>query len=169
VRALLHEPPVLLLDEPTSAMDPESARIVREVIIGLRSSERAVVLCTHNLIEAEIMADQIAIIRQGKIILQGAPQELKRTYFGPPEYEVRLAAPRDGWSAEYPAGITMVAEGPDWIRFRCENPLENNPVLLRQLLMGGLSVFSFQEVTRSMEQVYSLAINQAPGEGAFDG
>ena len=48
-RALIHEPPVLLLDEPTSAMDPESARLVRDSLIELQSSERAVIICTHNL------------------------------------------------------------------------------------------------------------------------
>ena len=52
-RALLHDPPVLLLDEPTSAMDPESARMVRNAILKLRSTERSIILCTHNLVEAE--------------------------------------------------------------------------------------------------------------------
>ncbi len=64
VRALLHDPPVLLLDEPTSAMDPESARTVRDEIQGLRTSERTIILCTHNLTEAEELADQIAITPQ---------------------------------------------------------------------------------------------------------
>ena len=65
-RAMLHDPPVLLLDEPTSAMDPESARLVRDSIRELRSARRSIVICTHNLAEAEELADHIAIIRQGK-------------------------------------------------------------------------------------------------------
>ena len=81
-RALLHEPPVLLLDEPTSAMDPESARQVRDAILELRSSERAIILCTHNLAEAEELADQIAIIRRGRIIVQGTPEALKQDVLG---------------------------------------------------------------------------------------
>ena len=48
-RALMHDPPVLLLDEPTSAMDPESARLVRDEIARLRSSQRTIIICTHNL------------------------------------------------------------------------------------------------------------------------
>jgi ABC-2 type transport system ATP-binding protein len=55
-RALLHEPPILLLDEPTSAMDPESARLVRDEIARLRSEQRTIVICTHNLAEAEQLA-----------------------------------------------------------------------------------------------------------------
>ena len=61
-RALLHDPPVLLLDEPTSAMDPESARLVRNMIQELRSSDRTVMICTHNLSEAEELADRIATV-----------------------------------------------------------------------------------------------------------
>ena len=61
-RALMHEPPVLLLDEPTSAMDPESARLVRDEIARLKSSQRTIVICTHNLADAEALADIIAII-----------------------------------------------------------------------------------------------------------
>ena len=64
-RSLLHSPPVLLLDEPTSAMDPASARLVRNAIKTLRSEERAIIVCTHNLAEAEELADKIAIIRAG--------------------------------------------------------------------------------------------------------
>jgi ABC-2 type transport system ATP-binding protein len=76
-RAMVHNPPVLLLDEPTSAMDPESARLVRDSIHGLRNANRAIIICTHNLPEAEELADQIAIIRKGRIIIQGTSSELK--------------------------------------------------------------------------------------------
>ena len=89
-RALIHNPPVLLLDEPTSAMDPESARLVRDSIVELRSAERAIILCTHNLVEAEELADQIAIIRRGKIIAQGSPIGLKHMLLGHGEFEVHL-------------------------------------------------------------------------------
>ncbi len=82
VRAMLHDPPVLLLDEPTSAMDPESAKTVRDAIHELRDSHRTILLCTHNLSEAEILADQIAIIRRGKIIYQGEIKQLKRELLG---------------------------------------------------------------------------------------
>jgi ABC-2 type transport system ATP-binding protein len=82
VRALLHNPPVLLLDEPTSAMDPESARVVRDAILGLRSQEVTIILCTHNLAEAEELADKVAIIRRGRIIYDGVIDGLKRTLLG---------------------------------------------------------------------------------------
>ena len=62
-RALLHEPPVVLLDEPTSGLDPASARHVRDLILQLRRDGRAVLVSTHNLAEAEELADRIAILK----------------------------------------------------------------------------------------------------------
>ena len=65
VRAMLHDPQVLFLDEPTSTMDPHSAKLVRDAILQLRQEKRTVIICTHNLAEAELLADRIAIIRHG--------------------------------------------------------------------------------------------------------
>ncbi len=62
-RALLHEPPVLLLDEPTSGLDPASARHMRDLVLALRSEGRAVLVSTHNLAEAEELADRIAVLK----------------------------------------------------------------------------------------------------------
>ena len=95
-RALLHDPPVLLLDEPTSAMDPESARLVRDAIHELRSASRAIIICTHNLAEAEELADQIAIIRRGSIIASGPPDELKLSCSGRRSTRCAWAAALDG-------------------------------------------------------------------------
>lgn len=158
-RALLHDPPVLLLDEPTSAMDPESARLVRDAIRDLRSEERAIVICTHNLAEAEELADKIAIIRRGKIIAQGSPKALMSRLLGPEEYELRLATPLNGRHPELPPGATITASGSDWIRYQVENPAQVNPILLQSLLEAGMPVVSLQEVPRSLEQLYLLAIN----------
>jgi ABC-2 type transport system ATP-binding protein len=161
-RAMLHDPPVLLLDEPTSAMDPESARLVRDSICDLRSARRSIVICTHNLAEAEELADHIAIIRQGVIIASGETAELKRTLLGPAEYEVRFSAPLSQTPIRMPAGALMVEQGEDWFRFNTLQPAETNPRLLRQLLDQGLPVVSLREAPRSLEQVYLQAMSQAP-------
>ncbi|MBN1536041.1 MAG: ABC transporter ATP-binding protein [Anaerolineales bacterium] len=158
-RALIHEPPVLLLDEPTSAMDPESARLVRELIQGLRSESRAFIICTHNLAEAEELADQIAIIRHGKIIARGSPSGLKQTLLGSAEYEVRLASALDGKALRLPQGAALSSTDAHMIRYRTEHPDQVNPVILGYLLEEGLKVISLQEVPRSLEQVYLSAIN----------
>lgn len=161
-RAMLHDPPVLLLDEPTSAMDPESARLVRDSIRELRSARRSIVICTHNLAEAEELADHIAIIRKGTIIASGVAADLKKALLGPAEYEVRFAAPVQVESIPMPAGIQLIDHGGDWFRFSTNEPAETNPCLLRQLLDQGLAVISLREAPRSLEQVYLQAMSQLP-------
>lgn len=163
-RALLHDPPVLLLDEPTSAMDPESARLVRDAIRNLRSAERTIVICTHNLAEAEELADQIAIIRLGRIIAQGSPQSLKTNLLGPPEYELRFAAPLNNHTIELPSGATLIQVGEDWIRYQVHNPVETNPHILQKFMGHDFPVVSLQELPRSLEQVYLQAINRPKDE-----
>lgn len=159
VRAMLHNPPVLLLDEPTSAMDPESARLVRDSIQELRSASRAIIICTHNLAEAEELADIIAIIRQGKIIASGAPGDLKRDLLGPVEYEVRFGAPLNGHTIPVTAAAELTGQGTDWVRFRTTRPEIANPQLLQRLLEQGLPVISIHEIPRSLEQVYLQVMN----------
>ena len=95
-RSMLHSPLVLLLDEPTSAMDPHSARLVRDSISELRDERRAIIVCTHNLNEAESLADRIAIIRRGRIITIGTPHELKERLLGAPLMELRLTSAVNG-------------------------------------------------------------------------
>jgi len=160
VRALLHDPPVLLLDEPTSAMDPESARMVRDAIISLRSKDRAILLCTHNLVEAEELADKVAIIRQGRILMCDTPAKLKSALLGPVEFQATLAADLDGWLPDLPPGVKLSGKGHNWLRFQIEQPEATNPILLRQMLDNHLQVTTFQEAPRSLEQAYLTAVTQ---------
>jgi ABC-2 type transport system ATP-binding protein len=160
-RAILHDPPVLLLDEPTSAMDPESARLVRDALHKLSSAKRAIILCTHNLAEAEELSDQIAIIRRGRIIARGTPQSLKNAMLGPEEYEVRLATALNGHALDLPADAKLSQRTENGFRFQVSQPESTNPLVMQALLAKNLPVVSLQAVPRSLEQVYLQAI-QAP-------
>ena len=80
-RALLHQPPVLLLDEPTSGLDPASARQMRDLILELRSEGRAVLVSTHNLAEAEELADRIAVLKT-ELLAFDTPAALRRPRAG---------------------------------------------------------------------------------------
>lgn len=154
VRALLHDPPVLLLDEPTSAMDPASARTVREGIVGMRSANRAIVVCTHNLPEAETLADRIAIIHHGRIVAYGTAHELKKVLLGDPIMELRLARSLDGAVGLLPPGTDLIDSGPDWVRYRTAHPEIANPTVLAALAAAGVPVVTLAEVRRSLEDVY---------------
>jgi ABC-2 type transport system ATP-binding protein len=159
-RTLLHDPPVLLLDEPTSAMDPESAQLVRKAIASLRSEQRTIIICTHNLVEAEMLADKIAIMYRGRVLTSGTIDELKIGLLGPAEYELRLRGEWLGTSFNLPPGVTEIAAGAGGPRFRIEDPQMANPVLLRELIKRGVEVVALQELPRTLEQVYLAAMVQ---------
>ena len=165
VRAMLHDPSVLLLDEPTSAMDPHSAKLVRDAVVGMRHHRRAIVLCTHNLPEAEAIADRIAIIRRGRIIALGTPEELKSRLLGAPLMELHLAQPI---SDPHQNGVVKLvsdlaeveAHGEDWVRYFAPNPQEVNPQLLSLLAVRGIRVITLSEVGRSLEDVYLRVVEE---------
>jgi ABC-2 type transport system ATP-binding protein len=92
-RALLHEPAALFLDEPTSGLDPLSARAVRDLIRDLKGANRSVILCTHDLDEAERLADEVAIIRRGRIVAADAPAALRAEATADTIVRIELAAP----------------------------------------------------------------------------
>lgn len=160
VRAMLHDPPILLLDEPTSAMDPSSAHMVRESIRGLRSTRRTIIVCTHNLHEAELLADRIAIIRRGKIIAEGTPEHLKRSLLGSPVMELRVANALDGVVDILPADLQPIANGENWLRYQTDRPEQDNPRILRAMMQAGVSVVTLAEIERSLEDVYLQVVSE---------
>lgn len=167
-RSLLHSPPVLLLDEPTSAMDPASARLVRNAIKSLRSEDRAIIVCTHNLAEAEELADKIAIIRDGKIIALGTSSELKQQLLGPGEYRITFNENLDDHTLPLPDDLDVFSKGPDWLQYRTGVPREVNPVILQNLASANIEVLKLEEIERSLETVYLQAVNHKPGEDIED-
>jgi len=159
-RTLIHEPPVLLLDEPTSAMDPESAQLVRNAIASLRTEQRTIIICTHNLVEAEMLANKIAIIYRGRILTSGTVEELKRNLLGPAEYEVRVRGKWPRGTLNLPAGVIPIEASATGHRFRVEDPQISNPILLKELMKRGAEVVALQELPRTLEQVYLAAMAQ---------
>jgi ABC-2 type transport system ATP-binding protein len=84
-RAVLADPDLLLLDEPTSGLDPESAHAVLTMIDELAASGKTVLMCTHLLLEAEGLADQVVVLQDGRAVMAGPPDELVRRWWPTPE------------------------------------------------------------------------------------
>jgi ABC-2 type transport system ATP-binding protein len=77
-RGLLHDPPVVFLDEPTIGLDPVGARELRATIASLADAGKTILLTTHYMFEADALCDRIAVINRGEIVAQGTPADLKR-------------------------------------------------------------------------------------------
>jgi ABC-2 type transport system ATP-binding protein len=157
IRALLHEPQVLLLDEPTSALDPTSSRIVHDHILDLkRDRRRTIIVCTHNLAEAQELADRVAILSKGRILELGTVEELSRRFLGDPIFALHS---RGGFTSSdflRLLGDLVEPEGQDGevIRYRVEDPERINPILTRRLMEKGVEIVSLSEVERSLEAIY---------------
>jgi ABC-type multidrug transport system ATPase subunit len=76
-RALVHDPPVLILDEPTAGLDVVASRFLRDVVLAARGHGRAVLLSTHYLAEAELLCDRVGLLHRGQIVREGQPEALK--------------------------------------------------------------------------------------------
>ena len=154
IRAMLHDPAVLLLDEPTSAMDPHSAKLVRDAILELRNDRRAIIVCTHNLSEAELLADRIAIISEGKIIAEDDPASLKFQMQRRRRFELRLDGSPNGFHLDLEDLVTVEEIDDVTIRYLTDDPQVTNPQLVRRLDGLGLGVVELRELSASLEDVY---------------
>jgi sodium transport system ATP-binding protein len=76
-RALIHDPPVLILDEPTAGLDVLASRFLRDVVLASRNAGKAVLFSTHYLAEAELLCDRVGFLHRGQILREGKPEELK--------------------------------------------------------------------------------------------
>ncbi len=166
VRAMLHDPAVLLLDEPTSAMDPQSARQVRDAIVELEGEGRTFLLTTHNLTEAEQLADTIAVIRHGRIIAHGTFDELAQRFVGDPLMELRVRGQLNGATKEIADVVRVEETGSDWLRYRTSDPAATNPALLHKLTGFGVDVITLSPVQRTLEDVYLQIVKEDEQQGA---
>jgi ABC-2 type transport system ATP-binding protein len=160
IRAMLHDPQILFLDEPTTAMDPQSARVVREAITDLRDERRVIVLCTHNLAEAEALADRIAVVRSGQIVAQGTPVQLAHRLLGEPIWELQAAGPLDAALDRLKGLIAFEQRESDRIRYRTSEPHRINPIVVDRLHATGVAVVALRELPRSLEDVYLQIVGE---------
>jgi ABC-2 type transport system ATP-binding protein len=169
-RALLHEPAALFLDEPTSGLDPLAARAVRELIVGLKHSSRSIILCTHDLDEAERLADEVAILRDGRIVALDAPATLRADSSLETTVRIELAEPMAGLR-NFLAGfvgyddvvpLTDSSSTATMLQYRTSQPRVVNPRILAELIAFDARVVSVTCATRTLEDVYAEAVSAAP-------
>lgn len=153
-RALLHEPSVLFLDEPTSGLDPEAALLVREFINELRQDGRAILICTHNLDEADRLADRIAIFNS-RLLALDTPTALRRQLYGRSVvFHLSKAEPRFAQAVESKDFVQTAKIMDNKLVVTLEDPETHNPALVRSLVEIGAEIQFVGELRRSLEDVY---------------
>jgi ABC-2 type transport system ATP-binding protein len=178
--AILAEPPVIIMDEPTIGLDPHQILIVRDLIASLRG-RMTVIISSHILPEIEMTCDRVLIINQGRVVAEGTPAHLRREIFGHSTYKLELSGSVDALSAEIatidPSLRVTEQSEPDGEGF-CRVTLTTNrddelgEALLRTLLAKDLRVRALSRTHPTLEDVFLAATRRSwdavaamPGNG----
>jgi ABC-2 type transport system ATP-binding protein len=165
-RALLHEPAVVFLDEPTAALDPEAAFIVREAIEALRRSGRTIVLATHNLDEANRLCDRVAFVR-GSLLRVASPAEL-RGAIGGRGVDVTLGSELTAETlaaANSIDGVSAVEVHDRRLIVYASSPAATTPTLIRALVATGADILEVRERATTLEEAYFEVMGVRPDRG----
>jgi len=152
-RALIHDPEVLFLDEPTANLDPEASKTVRDFILELKKEKRTIFLNTHLLDEAERICDRVAILKT-RLITIGSPQELRHSLTGR-RVKIQLQHVDDAIVSSVKGMGYQVGEvTANSIVVNLKEPEKENPAILRSVQSAGGKVVFVTEVGSSLEDVY---------------
>ncbi len=153
-RALVHDPQILFLDEPTASLDPLSAKLIRELIVNLKARERTVVICTHNLFEAEQICDRVGILTKGKLAAVGAPLEIKE-HMSRREIAVTLAGLDESLLEVLRFDfIKGKRRNGNRLILDLDHPEKEIPQVVNALVRAGGEIIFITEQGPSLEQVY---------------
>ncbi len=169
-RSVLHQPELLLYDEPTSGLDPESSHAVLDLIREMTDDGSTVVMCTHLLLEAEGLADQVVILQDGTDIIDGSPGVLTKRFW--PEAMVRI-------STDDPVALDALARHEGVVSYERADRVatlhldrpDRVPDLVFALTAAGARVTRVEPHEPTLEDLY-FAVRQASGHtrlGAVDG
>jgi len=161
-RALLHDPPVLYMDEPTRSLDPVAARHLRELIAGTlnRRQGKTILLATHNLAEAEELCGRIAILHRARVRRMGTLAEVRRWALSRERYLIEVTQ-ADGFAPYKFAGGTVEADGAGILRAELERGGEALTHLLGALLARGARIVSCTRQEASLQEIFDLAVGEA--------
>jgi ABC-2 type transport system ATP-binding protein len=152
--ALVNDPKVLFLDEPTAGLDPQVRREIYDIVEELKHEKKTIVLTTHYIEEAERLCDRVAIVDHGKVIAQGTPRELKQTSANTSRVEVRLAKPASNGALKTLDGVVDARELGGAYVLHCQRTAPAIVALVKHLEAEGNELVSLEIATPSLEDVF---------------
>jgi ABC-2 type transport system ATP-binding protein len=152
--ALVNDPDVVFLDEPTAGLDPQVRREIYDIIEELKRGKKTVLLTTHYIEEAERLCDRVAIVDHGRVIAQGTPRELKQRSAGTTRIEVRLARPLNDGKLGRLDGVADCREFDGTYVLRSARPPQTIVALVKQLEAENNELQSLEMFSPSLEDVF---------------
>jgi ABC-2 type transport system ATP-binding protein len=152
--ALVNDPQVVFLDEPTAGLDPQVRREIYMIIEELKHAKKTVLLTTHYIEEAERLCDRVAIVDYGKVIVMGTPRELKQHSAGTTRIEVRLAKPVQNGTLAQLEGVADCREFDGSYVLHSSRPPQTIVALVKQLESENNELQSLEMFSPSLEDVF---------------
>jgi ABC-2 type transport system ATP-binding protein len=153
-RALLHDPKVVFLDEPTANLDPESAKTTRDFILELKKEKRTIFLNTHNLDEAQRICDRIGVLKTS-LVAVGSPDDLRKSLWGRKTVVYLVEVNERILGALNDLGVTNVERaGANRLVIDVTDPDAENPPIVREILKAGGDVRFVTELRPTLEDIY---------------
>jgi ABC-2 type transport system ATP-binding protein len=152
--ALINDPRVLFLDEPTAGLDPQVRREIYDIIEELRRDRKTILMTTHYIEEAERLCDRVAIVDHGKVIALGTPRELKQRSGGNTRIEVKLAKPASNGTLQGLDGVVDAREIDGTYVLHTQRPPQAIVSLVKHLEAEGNELVSLEIATPSLEDVF---------------
>ena len=159
-RALIHEPQLLFLDEPTANLDPLAARTVRDFVLDLKKEKRTIFMNTHNLDEAERVCDRIAVLKT-KLVGVGSPEDLERSVSSR-KTVVHLESIGDSVLAAVKklSKVKNVSTNENKLILDMDDPEKDNPQLVRTIVSAGGNIQYVTEERSTLEDVYLKLVGE---------
>jgi ABC-2 type transport system ATP-binding protein len=158
-RALIHDPEILFMDEPTANLDPESAKTVREFILSLKKEKKTIFLNTHNLDEAQRLCDRIGILNT-KLMAIGTPQQLEYSV-GARKTVIQLDEVNDAiLSAANRIAPGKVTSDNSTLTIEFANPQKENPAVVRAIVQAGGNIETVSVTASSLEDAYLKLVRE---------
>ncbi|MFQ6059994.1 MAG: ATP-binding cassette domain-containing protein [Thermoplasmata archaeon] len=153
-RALVHDPEVLLLDEPTAGLDPRASKRVRDFLSDLKKEGRTIFLNTHNLAEAERLCDRVGVVNT-RLVAIGSPGELKQKFWGrTTTIQLKRMLPRVVSAVKALPFARNVRTENNNLLIDLQRPEEENPAVVKTVLRSGGEIVFMTELKRTLEDVY---------------
>ena len=160
-RALIHEPQILFLDAPTTGLDPEASKTVRDFIEELKTEGRTIFMTTHNLDEAEKLCDRVGIFQQ-RLLTVDSPTNLREKMYGRRVvFHLRELQPAWVDLVSNISGTGNIEVAENKLVVSLKDPEESNPEIIRVLVMAGAQVQFVGEIRHSLEQIYLEMLNSS--------
>ena len=160
IRAVFHEPKVIFMDEPTAGLDPEASLMVREMIAKLKSEGRTIIVCTHNLDEAQRLADIVGIINR-RLLVCDSLANLQTGGGRTIPVEIQLSEPLDDSQRQalrLPFVKDVQGKNRSYV-FEVEDPTTNIPELVRSLVDIEAKIYTVRPKSMDLEAIYLECVN----------